>query len=175
MRYREILAGTVMASVALSGTAFAAPSRAGAWKETATLTDASGKQTACVAGFCGGLAAPNAPDLSLICVPADVLADYAEQQLTQTAEMMRRQDTNCFDGDQAHYDNAHIWAFVCDNVQLTLQVFQKDDQHLSYRIITERVNRLHPAAPPWPRMVRESNFEWQDTDCSKTNSAIRAH
>jgi hypothetical protein len=163
-----------MASLALSGTAFAAPSRSGAWKETGTLTDADGKQATCVAGFCGGLAVPKAPDLSTICVPADALADYAEQQLTQAAEMMRSQDSNCLDGDQAHYANAHIRAFVCDHVLLTLGVFQKDDQHLSYRIITEKADRLHPVRQPQPRTVRETNFEWQGADCSKANGALRA-
>jgi hypothetical protein len=173
MRHRDILAGTVLVLLALNAGAPAAPSRAGAWKETGTMTDAGGKQTACVAGFCGGLAAPNAPDLSTICALADALAGYAEQQLTQVAEMMRRQDTNCLDGDEAHFDNAQMRAFVCDHVALTLGVFQKDDRHLSYSITTEKVDREHPAPPPWPRMVRESIFEWLGADCSKTNGAIR--
>ncbi len=172
MWHREILMGTVLASLVLCGGACAAPSRAGMWKESGTLTDAGGKQTVCIAGFCGGLAAPNAPDLSTICVPADALADYAEQQLTQAAALMRRQDSNCLDGDQAHWDNAHMRAFVCDHVSLTLAVFQPDDRHLSYRIITAQMDRLHPAPPPVPRTVRESNFVWQGADCSKANGAI---
>jgi len=150
--------------------ASAAELETGLWRQTSYETDASGKQTSCVAGFCGGLAAPNAPDLSKVCVATGGLISVAEDHLKQMAMLLKSRSTGCKETEIRTTLTGRQSGLTCDSVSMSQTMSYPDSRHFSYTTI---IKGTAASGPGSGGTTYVTEYEWLNPDCAGANSAIR--
>jgi hypothetical protein len=159
----------LLALLLVSCAASAAELKTGLWKETSYQVDASGKRTPCVAAFCGGLIAPNAPDFSKICVATGGLESVAENRQAQMAMLMKSRSKNCKETEPNTKPTGRQSGLVCDDVSISQTVSYPDDRHFAYETtIKSAAASGHGSGG----MTMVSEFEWLSPDCTGANSDI---
>lgn len=167
MRLPIICLGMVL-TAGVPGASLAGPSKAGLWQQSGYHIESNGRQAPCEAGANCDLQLPDGKDINKVCVGTDMLSPYVQGHVAQSVTIAKIYARNC---KAAETTDAVGWhnKMACDELTMTQQITQPDDQHISFETMIE--GSTPGEAPVWTRTG--GSYVWLGSDCADAGTTIR--